>query len=63
MNDEEFKVKGPDAEGTGFPTDHGFLVKAGSLARRDVTPSASKSLGIVAVHRYSSGLIAVGGLA
>jgi hypothetical protein len=34
-NDEEYELKGPDAEGRGILMDKGFLVKAGSLARRE----------------------------
>ena len=39
----EYAVRGPDADGRGEWGD-GFTVKAGSKARREVTPSASKSI-------------------
>ncbi|EMI55219.1 hypothetical protein [Rhodopirellula sallentina] len=39
-NTEEFEIKGKDAEGKGVFTDNGFLVKEGSLARREIVPSA-----------------------
>lgn len=35
-NQEQFVLEGPDTHGIGVPTDNGFLVKAGSLARKDV---------------------------
>ncbi len=40
MNEEEYELKGPDANGRGIFSDEGFLVKAGSLARRETVPSA-----------------------
>lgn len=36
---EEYELKGPDADAKGVFTDNGFLVKAGSLARRETVPS------------------------
>ena len=33
MSNEEYEIKGKDAQGKGIYTDNGFLVKAGSLAR------------------------------
>ena len=38
-SDEEYELKGPDADGRGVFTDNGFLVKVGSLARREIAPS------------------------
>lgn len=38
-NDEEYELKGPGANAKGVFTDDGFLVKAGSLARREIVPS------------------------
>lgn len=37
--DEEYVLAGPDAEAKGVLLDEGFLVKAGSLARRETVPS------------------------
>ncbi len=37
---ELFTVKGPDAEGTGALSDDGFLVRRGSLCRKDIVESA-----------------------
>ncbi len=48
MNNEEYELKGPDAEGRGVFTDKGFLVKAGSLAKREI-PLSGKSL--TSVHQ------------
>ena len=42
MSDEvvnEFVIKGKDAHGTGYFTDDGFVVKAGSIARKKIVPS------------------------
>ncbi len=44
---EEFEIKGKDAEGKGVFTEEGFLVKAGSLARRNIVLSAHSSLSSV----------------
>ncbi len=37
--DDKYELKGPDADAKGVFTDNGFLVEAGSTARREVTPS------------------------
>jgi len=37
--DDKYELKGPDANAKGVFTDNGFLVEAGSTARREVTPS------------------------
>lgn len=47
-NNEEYELKGPDAEGRGVFTDNGFLVKAGSLARREIAPSGKS---VTSVHQ------------
>jgi 5-methylcytosine-specific restriction protein B len=47
-NDEEYELKGPDAEGKGVITENGFLVKAGSFARRETVPSGQS---VTAVHQ------------
>ena len=36
---DKYELKGPDADAKGVFTDNGFLVEAGSTARREVTPS------------------------
>ena len=48
MNDEVYELTGPDAEGKGVFTDDGFLVKAGSLARREIVRSGK---GVSSVHQ------------
>lgn len=48
-NAEEYEIKGKDAEGKGVFTDKGFLVKEGSLARREIVPSAQST--VPAVHK------------
>lgn len=55
MNDQEYELKGKDAVAKGVFTDNGFLVKAGSLARREIVPSAKST--VPAVHQR---LIAIG---
>lgn len=45
---EEYELKGPDADAKGVFTDHGFLVKAGSLARRELAPSGKS---VTSVHQ------------
>ena len=37
---EEFVLSGKDAEATGLLTDNGFVVKANSIARKEIVPSA-----------------------
>ncbi len=37
--DDKYELKGPDADAKGVFTDKGFLVEAGSTARREVTAS------------------------
>lgn len=38
-NEEEYTLVGPEADGRGLYLDNGFLVKAGSLARKELAPS------------------------
>ena len=47
LNDE-YRLTGPDADATGVFTDAGFLIKAGSFARRETVPSAK---GVASVHQ------------
>ncbi|HET6880274.1 MAG TPA: DUF4357 domain-containing protein, partial [Pirellulales bacterium] len=47
-NGDEYELRGPDAEAKGVLTDEGFTVKAGSLARREITPSGK---GVPSVHQ------------
>lgn len=47
-NGDEYELKGPDADAKGVLTDEGFLVKAGSLARRETVPSGK---GVTSVHQ------------
>lgn len=59
-SDEEYELKGPDAEGRGVFTDDGFLVKAGSLARRELAPSG-KSVTSVHQRLIAEGVLEVHG--
>jgi hypothetical protein len=38
-SEEEYTLVGPEADGRGLYLDNGFLVKAGSLARKEIAPS------------------------
>ena len=42
--DEEFVLKGKEAEALGILMEEGFLVKAGSMARKEIVPSAIDSI-------------------
>ena len=46
--DDKYELKGPDADAKGVFTDNGFLVEAGSTARREVTPSGKH---VILVHQ------------
>lgn len=56
-NADEYEIKGKDAEGKGVSTDKGFLVKAGSLARREIVPSAQSTLPAVRQRLISEGVL------
>jgi hypothetical protein len=49
MGHEDFEITGKDAQGKGVLTENGFLVKAGSLARRAIVPSAQST--VAPVHQ------------
>jgi len=57
MNDEEYEIKGKDAQGKGVYTDNGFVVKAGSLARREIVPSAKSTVPLVHQRLISEGVL------
>lgn len=56
-NSQEFEIKGKGAEGRGVLTDKGFLVKAGSLARREIVPSAQSTVPVVHQRLISEGVL------
>ena len=58
---DEYGIKGPDAEGFGTLTDGGFLVRAGSLARREIVESAQSSLSAVHEALISDGTLEIDG--
>jgi 5-methylcytosine-specific restriction protein B len=45
---DEYELKGPDADAKGVFTENGFIVKAGSLARREIAPSGKS---VVSMHQ------------
>jgi len=57
MNDQEYELEGKDAVGRGVFTDNGFLVKAGSLARREIVPSGKKTVTSVHQRLISEGVL------
>ena len=59
--DEQYEIKGKDAEGKGVFTDNGFLVKEGSLGRREIVPSAQSSVPSVHQRLISEGVVEVHG--
>lgn len=56
-NADEFEIKGKDAEGKGVFTEKGFLVKEGSLARREIVPSAQSTVPAVHQRLISEGVV------
>lgn len=54
---DEYEIKEKDAEGKGIFTDNGFLVKAGSLARREIVPSAQSTVPAVHQRLISEGVV------
>jgi 5-methylcytosine-specific restriction protein B len=57
MSDEQYEIKGRDAQGQGVYTDSGFLVKAGSLARREIVPSGQSTIPAVRQRLISEGVL------
>lgn len=55
--DEQYEIKGKDAEGKGVFTDKGFWVKEGSLARREIVPSPQSSVPFVHQRLISEGVL------
>jgi 5-methylcytosine-specific restriction protein B len=53
---EEYELTGPDAEAKGVFTDNGFIVNAGSLARRETVPSG-KSVNSVHQRLLNEGVL------
>jgi hypothetical protein len=55
-NEEEYTLVGPAADGRGLYLDDGFLVKAGSLARKELVPYA-KSVSSVHQRQIDEGVL------
>jgi len=60
MNHESgpFVLRGKDAEATGEPVETGFLVRAGSFARKEIVPSALDSLTPIRQRLLAEGVLA-----
>lgn len=54
---DEYVIKGKDAEGRGVFTDKGFIVKKGSIARREIVPSAQDTVPAVHQRLISEGVL------
>ena len=54
--DDEYELKGPDADGRGIFTDEGFRVRAGSLGRLETVPSA-KSVALSRQRLIADGVL------
>lgn len=52
-----FTIKGPDAEGTGALTDDGFIVRKGSLCRKEVVDSARSQVDSARAPLIASGIL------
>ena len=56
-DDDQFTLKGKDAEAVGSLTDEGFVVKAGALARKEIVPSAIESVTPVRERLIAEGVL------
>jgi hypothetical protein len=57
MDDEVYEINSRDAQGKGLFTGDGFLVKAGSIARREIVPSAKPILAPIRQRLISEGVL------
>lgn len=55
-SDSEYELNGPDAEGKGVFTESGFVVKAGSRARRETAPSG-KNVAVIHQRLLAEGVL------
>ncbi len=55
--EEVFELKGKDAQAEGVMTDKGFLVRAGSIARKEIVPSGADSVTPVRKRLLSKGVL------
>ena len=55
--EEEFELKGKDAQAVGVMTDKGFLVRAGAIARKEIVPSGADSVTPVRKRLLSEGVL------
>ena len=58
----EYEIRGKDAEGKGNLVDDGFIVKAGSLARREIVPSAQSTVPVVHKQLIADGVLVEDGI-
>lgn len=56
--EEEFQLKGKDAQAVGVMTDKGFLVQQGAIARKEIVSSAADSVTPVRKRLLSEGVLA-----
>lgn len=55
--EEQFQIKGTDAEATGYPAEDGFIVNAGGIARKEIVPSAIETLSPIRKQLLSDGVL------
>lgn len=56
-SENQFLLKGKDAEAVGEPVDGGFVVRAGAIARKEIVPSAIDSVTQVHAQLLSDGVL------
>jgi 5-methylcytosine-specific restriction enzyme B len=55
--EEHFELNGKDAHAAGVPIDNGFVVRAGSIARKQIVPSAADTLTPIQKRLASEGVL------
>jgi 5-methylcytosine-specific restriction protein B len=55
--EEHFQLKGKDAEAIGEPVEHGFVVRKGAIARKEIVPSAIDSVTPLRSRLLSEGVL------
>ena len=55
--EDQFELRGRDAQAVGVPTEKGFLVMAGAIARRDIVPSGIDSVSPVRKRLLAEGVL------
>lgn len=56
-DDDQFQLNGKDAHAIGVLTDHGFVVRAGAVARKDIVPSAADTVTPIRKRLLAEGVL------